>query len=42
MIEVEGIRPEDTLFIPNGIPAPPAAERRATCAPSSASRRTRR
>jgi glycosyltransferase involved in cell wall biosynthesis len=25
MIEVEGIRPEDTLFIPNGIPAPPAA-----------------
>jgi glycosyltransferase involved in cell wall biosynthesis len=25
MIEVEGIRPQDTLFIPNGIPAPPAA-----------------
>ena len=25
MIEVERIRPEDTLFIPNGIPAPPAA-----------------
>jgi glycosyltransferase involved in cell wall biosynthesis len=25
MIEVEGISPEDTLFIPNGIPAPPAA-----------------
>src|SRR5215212_7304168 len=23
MVEVEGIRPEDTLFIPNGIPAPP-------------------
>ena len=25
MIEVEHIRPEDTIFIPNGIPAPPAA-----------------
>jgi glycosyltransferase involved in cell wall biosynthesis len=25
MIEVEHIRPQDTLFIPNGIPAPPAA-----------------
>jgi glycosyltransferase involved in cell wall biosynthesis len=25
MIEIEGIRPQDTLFIPNGIPAPPAA-----------------
>jgi len=25
MIEVEHIRPQDTLFIPNGIPVPPAA-----------------
>jgi glycosyltransferase involved in cell wall biosynthesis len=25
MIEVEDIRPQDTLFIPNGIPAPPPA-----------------
>ena len=25
MIEVEHVRPQDTLFIPNGIPAPPAA-----------------
>jgi glycosyltransferase involved in cell wall biosynthesis len=25
MIEIEHIRPEDTLFIPNGIPAPPPA-----------------
>ena len=25
MVEVEHIRPEDTLFIPNGIPTPPAA-----------------
>ncbi len=42
MIEVEHIRPQDTLFIPNGIPAPPAGERQPTCARSSASRRTRR
>jgi glycosyltransferase involved in cell wall biosynthesis len=25
MIEVEHVRPQDTIFIPNGIPAPPAA-----------------
>ena len=41
MIEIEGIDPDKLIFVPNGIPPPPAPERRRHRGPSSGSPPTR-